>query len=134
MNPELPAKLEEIINKALEKDRNLRYQHASEMRVELEHLKRDFESGHSAAARSGTVAASQAPAVLAAKLWKIAVPVLTIALLVVAGLYYRSHHQSRRLTEKDTIVVADFANSTGDAIFDDTLKTALASLCGNLLS
>ena len=126
VNPELPAKLEEIINKALEKDRNLRYQHASEMRVELEHLKRDFESGHSAAARSGTVAASQAPAVLAAKLWKIAVPVLTIALLVVAGLYYRSHHQSRRLTEKDTIVVADFTNSTGDAIFDDTLKTALS--------
>ena len=41
------------------------------------------------------------------------------------GLYYRSHQQSKRLTDKDTIVLADFANSTGDAIFDDTLKTAL---------
>ena len=59
------------------------------------------------------------------KLWKIAVPVLLVALLVAGGLYYRSHQQSKHLTEKDTIVLADFANSTGDAIFDDTLKTAL---------
>ncbi len=59
-----------------------------------------------------------------AKLWKITVPVLLVVLLVGGQLYY-SHQQSRRLTEKDTIVLADFANSTGDAIFDDTLKTAL---------
>ena len=52
-------------------------------------------------------------------------PFLLIALLVAGGLYYRAHHQSNRLTEKDTIVIADFANSTGDAVFDDTLKTAL---------
>jgi hypothetical protein len=48
-----------------------------------------------------------------------------VALLVAGGLYYRSLYQTCRLTEKDTIVLADFANSTGDAIFDDTLKTAL---------
>jgi hypothetical protein len=42
------------------------------------------------------------------------------------GLYYRSHQQSKRLTDKDTIVLADFANSTGDGVFDDTLKTALS--------
>jgi len=46
-------------------------------------------------------------------------------LLVAGGLYHRSHQQSKPLTEKDTIVLADFVNSTGDQIFDDTLKTAL---------
>jgi tetratricopeptide (TPR) repeat protein len=49
---------------------------------------------------------------------------LVVALLAGGGLYYRSH-RSKRLTDKDTIVLADFANSTGDPVFDDTLKTAL---------
>ena len=48
-----------------------------------------------------------------------------IALFVAGGLYYRSHQRDKRLTDKDTIVLADFDNKTGDAIFDDTLKTAL---------
>jgi eukaryotic-like serine/threonine-protein kinase len=92
---------------------------------DLQRLKRDSENGHGSAASSGTVAMPEAPAVRVAKLWKIAVPVLTVALLVAGGLYYRSH-QSKSLTEKDTIVLADFANSTGDPVFDDTLKTALS--------
>ena len=58
------------------------------------------------------------------KFWKIAAPVVLVAVLVAVGLYYRAQ-QRQRLTEKDTIVLGDFANSTGDAIFDDTLKTAL---------
>jgi serine/threonine protein kinase/tetratricopeptide (TPR) repeat protein len=123
LNLDVPPELERIINKALEKDRNLRYQHASEMRADLQRLKRDSESGRNSTASSGTVTV---PAARVAKLWKIAVPVLLVALLVTGGLYYRSHQQSKRLTEKDTIVLADFANSTGDAIFDDTLKTALS--------
>jgi eukaryotic-like serine/threonine-protein kinase len=115
LNHDLPPKLEDIINKALEKDRNLRYQHAAELRTDLQRLKRESESGHAAAAGRG-------------KLRKIAVPILLVALLVVfligGGFYYRAH-QSKYLTEKDTIVIADFANSTGDPVFDDTLKTAL---------
>jgi DNA-binding winged helix-turn-helix (wHTH) protein/tetratricopeptide (TPR) repeat protein len=73
---------------------------------------------------SGTAALTGASAARLPTLLKIAVPVLLVATLVAGGFYYRSRH-SHRLTEKDTIVLADFANSTGDAIFDDTLKTAL---------
>jgi len=126
LNPDMPPDLERIVNRALEKDRNLRYQHASDMRVELQRLKRDSESGHGFAAGSGTVSLAESSATRVAKLWKIAVPVLLVALLAAGGLYYSSHLQSKRLTEKDTIVLSDFANSTGDAVFDDTLKTALS--------
>jgi len=123
LNPEVPPKLEDIINKALEKDRNLRYQHAADMRTDLQRLKRDTESGRSAAASS---VAAAVPAARVAKLWKVAVPVLLVALLIAGGLYYRSHQQSKRLTDKDTVVLADFDNKTGDTVFDDALKQALA--------
>jgi len=127
LNPDLPAELERIINRALEKDRNLRYQHASDIRAELERLKRDTETGRVPAVSSrsnglrgsGTYAAKRS-------LWKIAVPWVAVVLaLIVAGLYYRSH-RAKPLTDKDTIVLADFANSTGDPVFDDALKTALS--------
>jgi serine/threonine protein kinase/tetratricopeptide (TPR) repeat protein len=124
LNPHLPAELERTINKALEKDRNLRYQSAAEVRADLQRLKRDSESGRSSAANSGTVTFDKARAIQGRKIWKIALPVLTVVLLVVGGLYYR-WHRSNPLTDKDTIVLADFANSTGDPVFDDALKTAL---------
>ena len=124
LNPDLPVDLERIIKKCLEKDRNLRYQHASDIRTDLQRLKRDSESGHVSAATSGTITVTQVPAIWLAKRWKILISVLLSALLVAGGFYYRSR-RNKLLSRKDTIVLSDFANSTGDPVFDDTLKTAL---------
>jgi len=129
LNPDVHAKLEDIIHKALEKDRNLRYQHAADMRTDLQRLKRDSDSGHLSAASSGPGPVAMAPAARLGKLRKIWVPVLlvpvAVALVWAGSLYYRSH-QSNRLTDKDTIVLGDFANSTGDAVFDGTLREGLS--------
>jgi serine/threonine protein kinase/tetratricopeptide (TPR) repeat protein len=123
LNPRLPPDLERIINKALEKDRDLRYQSAADIRSDLQRLKRDSESGR-ASPKTGAVAWRERPAGRLRRTLKTAIPLLLTALLAAGSLYYRSH-QNRRLTAEETIVLADFANSTGDAIFDDSLKTAL---------
>jgi eukaryotic-like serine/threonine-protein kinase len=62
LNPDLPTEFERIINKALEKDRDLRYQHASDMRADVKRLKRETETGRPAAASSGSMPATQAQA------------------------------------------------------------------------
>jgi serine/threonine protein kinase len=121
LNPQMPLHFEVIIDKALEKNHDLRYQHAADTRTDLQRLKRDSGSELISAPSSGTVTEAKAQS---ATLWKFAVPMLLVVLLVAGGLYYRSH-RSKPLTVKDTVVLADFANSTGDAVFDDTLKTAL---------
>ena len=126
-NSHVPPALDEIIAKALEKDPALRYQHSSELRADLQRFKRDTESGIVPRKISGTSPALQAAGAGSTK--KLALPALAlllIAVMIIGIFYYRSHRRNARLTEKDTIVLADFANSTGDPVFDDALKTALS--------
>ncbi|HTS62947.1 MAG TPA: serine/threonine-protein kinase [Candidatus Acidoferrales bacterium] len=111
LNPGLPAEMERIIAKSLEKDRNLRYQHASDIRTDLKRLKRDSDSGAK-------------PAGSGRKRWPAAVWIAAGAIAVGAG-GYLALHRAPKLTDKDTIVLADFANTTGDAVFDDTLRQGL---------
>ena len=163
-NRDIPPKLEDIINKALEKDRELRYQHAADMRTDLKRLKRETESRHGASGSSATVAVAQesssqavqppspastsspalAPSssssmkvaevpIVGMKLWKVLVPaaVILVAAAIGGTFYFRSRSatpltKAAPLTEKDTVVLADFDNKTGDTVFDDALKQALA--------
>jgi eukaryotic-like serine/threonine-protein kinase len=118
LNSALSAELGQIFNKCLEKDRNLRYQHAAEIRTDLQRLKRETESGRIQAASGAGASASLRTH------WMVTLSVaLAVVAVAVGGYFYL--HRPPKLTDKDTIVLADFSNSTGDAAFDDTLKTAL---------
>ncbi len=122
VNPDLPPELQRIVNKALEKDRKLRYQSAADLRSDLQRLKRDSESARVLATTATP------PASAHENRWKLiisSVLALVVVALAVASYFY--FHRTPKLTDKDTIVLADFANSTGDSIFDDTLKQALTS-------
>jgi eukaryotic-like serine/threonine-protein kinase len=144
LNPEVPSKLEDIISKALEKDKNLRYQSAAEMRTDLQRLKRDTGSGRtavtSALAEPASSARTLSPTVASPEFkssiisadpakprrmkWAVTIAAVVIVVAGVASWLYFAR-RAQALTEKDTIVLGDFTNTTGDAIFDDTLKTGL---------
>jgi serine/threonine protein kinase/predicted Zn-dependent protease len=162
LNPDLPPKFEDIINRALEKDRELRYQHASEMKSELMRLKRDTDSGRVAVPSGDHVGADalvrppehgSAPTMhesvptsaVATSRTRVSAPHVTIparpdraklgrfiaiaaAFLLVAGavVFYSLRSRASHLGEKDSILLADFVNTTGDSVFDGTLKEALA--------
>ncbi len=147
LNRQVPAELEHVISKALEKDKNLRYQSAAEIRTDLQRLKRDTESGRAATvttevepvSASSVAAASPAPTTLAGQAsavsavpakaravkWPILAGVAVVAVVLGVGAWLYFARKAQALTERDTIVLSDFTNTTGDAIFDDTLKTAL---------
>ena len=120
LNPDVPPDLQRIIAKCLEKDRNLRYQHASEIRADLQRLKRDTESG-----RLGVATDTGATSHLGER-WKVLIPVALTMLVLAMGGGYLYLHRTPKLTDKDTIVLADFTNTTGDAMFDGTLRQGLS--------
>jgi len=123
LNPAIPTRLEEIIHKALEKNRDLRYHHASEIRADLQRLKRDRDSGHFST--SDTASLERPLWIGRGRRLNVAIPVVLIVMIVGGALYYRSH-RTKPLTDRDTIVLADFTNTTGDGVFDDTLKQGLS--------
>ena len=123
LNPNVPPRLEEIINKALEKDRELRYQSAAEIRTDLQRLKRDSNSGHSARETGG---AQETGWKSSRVVWAaILASIVVLAAIAAVGRLFSSR-TTHALTDKDTIVLADFVNSTGDTVFDGSLAQGLS--------
>jgi len=123
LNPDIPPKLEEVINKALEKDKKLRYQNAADIRTDLQRLKRDSDTTRSAAATAQVESKSARKSTRFR--WAAAAATVIVMGLAVGGWLFFSR-KAHALTDKDTIVLADFDNKTGDAVFDGTLRQGLS--------
>jgi tetratricopeptide (TPR) repeat protein len=119
VNADLPAELERIIGKCLEKDLDLRYQHASEIEADLRRLRRDTDSAQ-LPATTGTETSGRS------KKHGIGIVLAAVAVLVLTIGGYLYLHRAPKLTDKDTIVLADFLNTTGDPVFDGTLRQGIA--------
>jgi len=121
MNPGISPELDRIIGKCLEKDKSLRYQSAAEIRADLQRLKRD--SGSQSAARS---AAAVAPATSGTWIRWVGIASMALVVAAIAG-FLVTKRGAAKLTDKDTVVLADFANSTGESVFDGALRQGLSS-------
>jgi len=111
-NPKVPAELERIIGELLEKDRALRYASAAEVRDDLKRLQTSLTTG----AAPGN-----------SSLLKYGISAAVAVVVAGAGLLlWQQRGQAKLLTDKDTIVLADFTNKTGDPVFDETLRQGLA--------
>jgi serine/threonine protein kinase/tetratricopeptide (TPR) repeat protein len=158
LNPDLPAELERIINKLLEKDPEMRYQSAADIRSDLKRLRRETDSSRMVVAATddsagsgrssfSTTAPAQSRAIDAAGSgasraatgssatgvslprrmgWKLWLPVSAVAVAAVSIAGYMYAHRAPMLTEKDPVIIADFTNTTGDTVFDGTLRQGLS--------
>jgi serine/threonine protein kinase/tetratricopeptide (TPR) repeat protein len=109
LSPGVPPELGRIISKCLEIDPDLRYQHAADIRADLRRLQRDIDTRSAPPKRRTTLAVAAA------------------ATLLVTGYFLAPLlHSKPKLTDKDTIVLADFTNNTHDPVFDGTLRQGLA--------
>jgi eukaryotic-like serine/threonine-protein kinase len=123
LNPDVPPELERIVYKCLEKNRNLRYQHASEIRADLQRVKRDLDSGVAATATGGRARASSKTSRVS---WATAGGAVVVLAAIGVGGWLLLARKTHALTPADTIVLADFRNSTGDPVFDGTLRQGLS--------
>jgi eukaryotic-like serine/threonine-protein kinase len=124
LNPDVPAELERIISKCLEKDRNLRYQHASDVRTDLQRLKRDAESTRIVATQ-----ASPDKTLKRGKLWGVLAACIAVIGLGVVGTWYL---RSGRTGKIDSLAVLPFTNGGGDANTDYLSDGITESLIDNL--
>jgi len=122
LNQEVPPKLEDVINKALEKSPDLRYQHAADIRTDLQRLKRDSDSGQ---AVIGVTEPGLKP-ILKSTRWVALTGTTIVVLGLAVGAWLFFSRKAHALTDKDRIVLADFINTTGDTVFDDTLRQGLS--------
>jgi serine/threonine protein kinase len=95
LNPDLPAKFEEVINRALEKDRGLRYQHASDLRAELQRLKRDSDSSRAAVVVPADVTSTTKAERRVSTIWKFALPAVLVVAAIALAVFFHSNRTSR---------------------------------------
>ena len=120
-NPKIPVELERIVARLLEKDRETRYQSAADVRADLKRVERDSSA-------TGVVAPALRPRRLSSlSTNRHAIAAAAVAVVLIAGgIFWWQRSRPKPLTDKDVLVLADFTNTTGEPVFDGTLREALA--------